>query len=115
MAAQFKRLDIATLVRPYDAVRLAFIGGAKINPAQIEKLFGNKKGKKTNGEMKARLSLVRKDGGTIDGIAHSLWEDNDNYETGDYRDAVEEVISNYSGTKQMISDMVSEQNKYKNY
>lgn len=93
-----------------------FIGGGKINTSVFQKLFG-KAGdatlnKAARSEANQRFGLWNnKKGLSINQLAHKLWEDNggaynESNPTDDvYREAVEEVVLRYNGTRAMIDEL----------
>lgn len=103
-------------VNPTSARDLAlqyFINGGTINKNALETLYGNKMvgNPAVESERKARFTWVKKDGLSIDEIAHSLWEQNshiegNSLETSDFRDAIEDVIRSYTSPVQMAKDLV---------
>ena len=93
-----------------------FIGGGKINTSVFQKLFGKAGDEKLNraarSEANQRFGLWdNKKGLSINQIAHKLWEDNggaynESNPTDDvYREAVEEVVLRYNGTRAMIDEL----------
>ena len=97
-----------------DLVAKYFISGGKINVNKAaQSLFGNKGGKSVFDEYKSRIGLHSKDGKTINGLAHYLWEQNvddpafSSTTDSDWRDAIEQVISSNKGTKNMIDNLLS--------
>jgi hypothetical protein len=105
-ANQKKAETIDDLTDPHDIVLRHFAKGGKINPSVIQKLFGNKRGKNIEGERRARISLMSKEGLTIEQIAHQLWEENPQHETDVYKDAIERVIGGYTSQESMAKDLV---------
>ena len=94
----------------FDAYSLAqqhFIGGGRVLPSEIKRLFNS------DSEVKSRIGYARtkdKKGNTIDQIAHNLWEEfgrDLNLDTSDFKDAVEQVISDFVSTKSMAVDLNS--------
>lgn len=92
----------------FDAYSLAqqyFIGGGRVLPSEIKRLFNS------DSEVKSRIGYARtleKKGATIDKIAHNLWEEfgrDLNLDTSDFKDAVEQVISDFVSTKSMAVDL----------
>ncbi len=97
-----------------DLVAKYFISGGKINVNKAaQSLFGNKGGKSVFDEYKSRIGLHSKDGKTINGLAHYLWEQNvddpafSSTTDSDWRNAIEQVISSNKGTKSMIDNLLS--------
>lgn len=89
----------------YSLVQQYFIGGGRVLPSEIKKLFNS------SSEAKVRIGYARtaeNKGATIDGIANYLWEqygENLGLTTEDFRDAVEQVISDFVSTKSMAVDL----------
>jgi hypothetical protein len=105
-ANQKKAATIDDLTLPHDIVLRHFAKGGKIKPDVISRLFGNKKDKSTEGEKRLRISLMSKDGSTIEQIAHQLWEDHPEHDTQTYKDAIEQVIQGYTSQEAMAKDLV---------
>jgi len=89
----------------YSLVQQYFIGGGRVLPSEVKKLFNS------DSEAKIRIGFTRtaqNKGATIDGIANYLWEqhgENLGLNTEDFRDAVEQVISDFVSTKAMALDL----------
>ena len=96
-----------------DLVKKHFISGGKINVSSaMQSLFGNKGDKSIASEYRKRIGLHSKGGQTIDGLAHLLWEQNkdtlgESVTTMEWRDAVESVLTNEIGTKNMIDSLLT--------
>jgi hypothetical protein len=93
---------------PKEIAMQYFISGGKINKEALQYVYGNKHGKSVEGERKAHISYYSKDGGTIDGIAHSLWEEqpvNDRFNSQDFTNAVIDVINSYNSPVAMAKDI----------
>ena len=92
-----------------------FVGGGKINSTAIQRLYGNKQGKSIKGEVQSRIGLINnKSGKTVEQIAESLWmEYGDQFgmDSTDFISYVEDVISEFPGTKGMIEELLSFENK----
>ena len=107
-----KALDVETNDLQ-DLVKKHFISGGKINVSNaMQSLFGNKGGKSVTSEYRKRIGLHSKGGQTIDGLAHLLWEQNrdtlgESVTTTEWRDAVESVLTNEVGTKNMIDSLMA--------
>jgi len=105
---------------PEEKTMQYFIGGGKINSSVIESIYGNKKDKPTKGEIHSRIGLMNnKSGQTIEGLADLLWNQNKDalpqFDSTDYRNAIESVVSQNLGTRSMIdsvSKQVSEEDYY---
>lgn len=116
---QNEAIALGHLISPTDVYNqslLYFIHGGKIHPDALNELFG-KRGKSIESERKARFTWCSKtDGKTINQIAHQLWQENldldsdTNPETSDWRDAIEEIIIQYSSPVQMAKDLVRKLN-----
>lgn len=116
---QSEAIALSHLLSPTDVYNqslLYFIHGGKIHPDALNELFG-KHGKSIESERKARFTWCSKtDGKTIDQIAHQLWQENLNLdsdanpETSDWRDAIEEIIIQYSSPVQMAKDLIRKLN-----
>lgn len=108
-------LTVDTGNNPRLAVLKYFVGGGKINSTAIQKLFGNQQGKTIKGEVQSRIGLIdNKKGLTPERIAESLWmEYGEQFgmTDADFLPYVEEVISEFKGTKGMISELLSVENK----
>jgi hypothetical protein len=108
-------LAVDTANNPRLAVLKYFVSGGKINSTALQKLYGDKQGKSIKGEVQSRIGLIdNKKGRTAEQIAESLWMEygeqfgmNDT----DFLPYVEEVISEFKGTKGMISELLSAENK----
>ena len=92
-----------------EMVMQSFIGGLKIKPKIIEKLFKN-----SLGEKKARIQLLSKNGAdTISGIAHSLWQNQveffgyEKFDSQEIENAVESVIVGFNTQRKMVDDLNS--------
>ena len=108
-------LSIDTGNSPRAAVLKYFVGGGKINSTALQKLFGDKQGKSIKGETQSRIGLIdNKKGKTPVQIAEYLWAEYGeqfNMNDQDFLPYVEEVISEFKGTKNMISELLSVENK----
>lgn len=99
---------------PYDLTIQHFINGAQVNHADLKKFFKNTS---TIGyshkEVGKRIGYRHNKGKTIDQIAHDLWEEHPdlNYDIRDWRNAVDEVITNFHSTKSMAQDLNRRNNK----
>lgn len=119
LKVQNEAIALGHLISPTDVYNqslLYFIHGGKIHPDALNELFG-KRGKSIESERKARFTWCSKtDGKTINQIAHQLWQENldldsdTNPETSDWRDAIEEIIIQYSSPVQMAKDLVRKLN-----
>ena len=107
---------------PRSVVLQYFIGGGKISPDAIKKIFGRGERadtlrwkKKGIGEQRASMNLQNKNALGLDALAHKLWEANREMgESTDFREAIEDVLGSHSGTKTMAEEMVnSYDNDYK--
>lgn len=89
-----------------DAIGLVqqfFISGGRILSTDVAKLYRG-----SRAEIQARISYARKDGTSINDIAHQLWEkhgDKLKINTQDFSDAVEQVISDFLSPKAMAVDL----------
>ena len=107
-----KALDVETNDLQ-DLVKKHFISGGKVNVnSAMQSLFGNKRDKSVASEYRKRIGLHSKGGQTIDGLAHLLWEQNrdtlgESVTTTEWRDAVESVLTNEVGTKNMIDSLMA--------
>ena len=96
-----------------DIVKKHFISGGKINVnSAMQSLFGNKNGKSIASEYRKRIGLHHRLGSTVDGLAHLLWEQNrdtlgDSTTTMEWRDAIESVLTDNVGTKNMIDSLLA--------
>lgn len=101
------------LTDPYDIVLDHFGNKGKINPSEIELMFGGKDKRihwntSVEWEKRARISLLGKDAPTIKELAHTLWESDPtgNHTTEDYENAIEEVLRNYNSKSSMKQALV---------
>jgi len=112
-----KARGIEDLTEPRDIVLQYFAGGNRINSSAIQELFGGGDdrlhfGKKTGGEQKAKISLIKKDAPSIKELAHQLWEQNGGLEEGyqytdrDFRDAIEAVLQEHNSPTSMSVELV---------
>jgi hypothetical protein len=87
---------------PHGIAMQYFIGGGEIGSQAVKDMFKNAKG-----ELNARISYIRKNGPTIDEIAHNLWEQHSelNFDTQDYANAVEDVVLSYNSSTAMAKDI----------
>ena len=108
-------LAVDTGNSPRAAVLKYFVGGGKINSIALQKLFGDKQGKSIKGETQSRIGLIdNKKGKTIEQISEYLWSeygDQFNMNDQDFIQFVEEVISEFKGTKAMTDELLSYENK----
>lgn len=92
---------------PYDKALQFFINKGEIHPSVIEELYG----KASEGEKRARIGLLSKSGKTISEIAHELWEQrpegDERFTDQDYRNAIEDVLREHSGTRSMMDNLLS--------
>lgn len=100
---RYKRVVGETdFVDPYDLAVKYFADGGKINPSELERIFGGK------GDKGARISLMKNKAGTVKKIAHYLWESVD--ETGKYEDthfidAIESALRDFPSQSAMKKDL----------
>jgi hypothetical protein len=103
------KIEVST---PYDLVMQHFIGGGYIDSDSLKSFF---KGKES--ERFARQNLTLKldkynprYAPNMNDLAHSLWEDNQDkfpqYNTGDYFNALEEVLLENTSPIQMAKDLI---------
>ena len=115
---KLSRKEQALLLDTGDNVRALvlkwFIRGGKINSSAIQKLFGNPKGlkpKSIRGETAARMSIINnKTGLTLDGLAHTIWDNRTegmNFDTTASTEAAIAVISDYGGISKMIDELLN--------
>lgn len=104
----FERAKAITSTDPYDRVLQYFSDGGKINNSVVESLFGNSR-KSTEGQRKSMIGFLKKDGKTIDQLAHSLWESdaNENHTTQDYKEAIEAALNEHGSPAEMAKELVS--------
>lgn len=99
----------------YDKALQFFIGGGKVTREGIQSILGGG-GKKITKELQSRIGILSKDGMSVNDIAHHLWEQrpegDERFDTQDYRNAVEEVLTQHNGTRTMV-DSLLESNKIK--
>lgn len=105
------RADVFT---PYDLTIQSFINGTQVNTKDLKKFFKNTSTlgySKT--EISKRLQYHRVNGKTIDQIAHDLQEEHADLgiDIRDWRDAVDDVITNFHSTKSMAQDLNKRANK----
>jgi len=103
---------------PYQEAMQYFINGGKINKSALFTLYGTKGKendplikKKIESERRGRFTWVSEtDGLGIDDIAHDLWENRaiEGSETGEYRDAIEDIINSYKSPIQMAKDFIDQ-------
>lgn len=99
---------------PYEAAMQYFIGRGQLHPSGIEKMFGGGK-KNFLKERQKRIGYTHGEGKTIDGIAHHLWETQEQagqYDTSKFRDAVEQVILNHNSSKTMVDELLESNRKH---
>lgn len=89
------------IVDPYDVAVKYFADGGKINPSELEKVFGGK------GDKGARISLMKNNSGTVKQIAHFLLESDPTgkYDDTHYVDAVEIALRDFSSQSAMKKDL----------
>ena len=103
---------------PHTQVLQYFIRGGKITDAVIQQLFGNKRGKSIQGEINSRIQYRNRTGASsIDDLAHKLWDNSSNeiqnkYTTYDFREAVEQVISEYISLTKMAEEVLRTSNEH---
>ena len=88
-------------VDPYDVAIKYFADGGKINPNELERIFGGK------GDKGARISLMKNNAGTVKQIAHFLWEADQTgrYEDTHFIDAVESALRDFPSQSAMKKDL----------
>ncbi len=102
---------------PMEIAMQYFIGNGLVSTEAIKKLYGKREttvndAKKLKGELfdNARNYVVSeaKGGLSVDQIAHDLWEENQNlnFDTSDYRNAVEEIIGDYQYRGQIAEALI---------
>ena len=87
----------------YSLVQKFFINGGRVLSTDISKLY-----KGSTKEILSRIGYARKDGKTIDDIAHALWEEFGtelNIDTQEFSNSVESVIQDFLSTKAMAVDL----------
>ncbi len=102
LAKRYKRVtDENDFVDPYDIAVKYFADGGRINPAELERIFGGK------GDKGARISLMKNNAGTVKQIAHRLWEADKTgkYEDTHYIDAVESALRDFPSKSAMQKDL----------
>jgi hypothetical protein len=94
--------DQNDFVDPYDVAVKYFADGGKINPSELERIFGGK------GDKGAHISLIKNGAGTVKQIAHYLWESDETgkFEDTHYIDAVESALRDFSSKSAMQKDIV---------
>ena len=103
ISQRYKRVtDEQHLVTPYDRALKYFADGGRINPSEMERIFGGK------GDKGARISLIKNDAGTVKQIAHELWESDPSgkYEDTHYIDAIESALRDFPSKAAMQKDIV---------
>ena len=109
------KASVLDVTDPRDLALQYFIKGGTINDEALTSLYGNKgrsakeNAAKIKEEKKARSSYYRKNGATVDQIAHALWEDNADksaYTTQDYKNAIEDVINSHTSRREMASELL---------
>ena len=97
-------------VNPLVEVMQYFISGGKVNPEAIEQLFGKERrtgmGKINVEERKSRTSLTNKTAPGIEALAEKLAGVDRTEQEMEFRNAIEEVLLNHSGTKSMSEELV---------
>lgn len=86
-----RAIDVDAITEPYDKALFYFADGGKIHPSAVQEIFGGR----SNRQRCQMFSLLNKRSPTIDGLAHSLWEQdpmNERNTTMDYKDAIEQVL-----------------------
>jgi hypothetical protein len=92
-----------------------FIQGGKINSSAIQELLGNTKSlkgpKSIKAESAARMSILNNTTGlTLDGLAHTIWENRNktmNFDTEDAKKEVVDVILRFGGISKMIDELIN--------
>lgn len=105
---------------PYEAALKYFIEGGKMSSAALQNLYGTKNKQGLKGEHKSRLNLVNnKKGKTLDGIAHVLWEAHSEtmpqFDTSDYKDAIEQVVNSHTSMGNMAKELISKKDNSPEY
>lgn len=95
---------------PLDMVLQYFIGGGKVNASAIEQIFGNKRGKSVNAEVKSRVDLLDKTAPSLDEVAHKMWDNlseemQGKYDSQDFQNAVEGVLIEFDSRTKMARDL----------
>lgn len=116
---QFDELE-GVVTDPYDLALMYFAGGGKINTSVIESIFGGRDSRirqstSIEGERRAKIGLMKKDGRGLDELAHDLWENQpeelrDRYTTLDFRNAIEEALLSYNSASAMMKSVVERYN-----
>lgn len=99
-----KATGIESLNEPEDVVMQHFSSGGKINPNAVKELFGEN-GKERN----ARIGLLSSKAGSIDALAHKLWESQPeglSHTTMDYKEAIENVMQRHNSPASMAKELV---------
>lgn len=115
LSKRYKRVtDQSDFIDPYDRAVKYFADNGKINPSELERIFGGK------GDKGARISLMKNDAGTVKQIAHHLWETDPSgkYEDTHYIDAVESALRNFPSKSAMQKDLADRydlEGAYENY
>ena len=102
LGKRYKRItDENDFTDPYDVAVKYFADGGRINPSELERIFGGK------GDKGARISLMKNNAGTVKQIAHFLWENDatGKYEDTHYIDAVESALRDFSSKSAMQKDL----------
>jgi len=106
-----RALNIEPL-NPLVEVMQYFISGGKVSPEAIEQLFGKERrtgmGKINVEERKSRTSLTNKTAPGIEALAEKLAGVDRTNQFREFRDAIEEVLLNHSGTKSMSEELVKD-------
>lgn len=106
-----RALNIEPL-NPLVEVMQYFISGGKINPSALEEFFGKETrtgmGKINVEERRSRTSLTDSKAPSIDELAEKLTGADRTEQFGAFRDAIEETLRNFSGTKQMSEELVKD-------
>jgi len=93
----------AEVTTAYDKALQYFVNRGKISNSAIQELFG-----KSNSESQARIGLQNKTTGkSIDQLAQYLWEQDDRFDTQQYRNAIEDAIREHNTVFQM-ADKINE-------
>jgi len=104
-----RALNIEPL-NPLVEVMQYFISGGKINPSALEEFFGKETrtgmGKINVEERRSRTSLTDNKAPSIDELAEKLTGVDRTEQFREFRDAIEEALKNFSGTKQMSEELV---------
>lgn len=97
---------------PLVEVMQYFISGGKINPSALEEFFGKETrtgmGKINVEERRSRTSLTDSKAPSIDELAEKLTGADRTEQFREFRDAIEEVLLNHSGTKSMSEELVKD-------